>query len=1146
MSDNPVQLGVSTKHDVELLTKLVQSEKKLESIRIKIDESTEEDMLQKIAEQIMPAVNSDCKFILCVVVPLRGDTVNRLRLDHYLPKIPITALVIESDDTESDDSVTTQLTANAFPLAILSACTQIKLLIVRQCDLSQVDLHLFHDAAVKLPIEFLMCLHCRMQPTQQVQFARLLRDLPNLRSLAFQHDSEPGRLQLLGALESCTKLRALELYMPPECTQEECQCIAKAIGVMRDLEDLTLFESSGALIATVCRALTTLPRLKSISFIFNDFTFFNFPVRAAPTVQDADAVRELVVENEAVRIQLPRDFRLGLVAAERLPPEVAALDNDAIIAYWRSLSKSARTVHRMKLMLVGYGQVGKTCLLRSLKNEPQPESSQFTDGIDISEWEFACKGQGEGEDETPVTLSCWDFAGQEAYYATHQLFLSKRCLYLLVWNPRLKDAKSGVEYWLKSIQMYAENADVFLVATRKDEQADIDLDVLDPDDLRESFPKMKLSFYHISNIASYHDVDNGIAKLRQAVYATSMKLGRIELAESWLKFANNLVAERSKYRCVLHTSQVAQWAEEHKIEGAARKSAIKTLHNWGTLLRYRLSKLNDVCVLEPHWLSDVARSLVTAKETSIKHAVVSIDDLMAVWRDKVKDEDYLKLLQLMYKFELAFELEDERQLVPALLKEKPSGADVRGLNQLLNSYPHLRMHRFELSFVPANLMIRVIFRTHKFTVKHAANVHSCWKNYVALMKNEQLATIQLEGMQLTITVAGSAPNNMCSLLADMVGDVIKRYPNIKPDQTIACPHCKKIWLPVTAFSNSDRDDKTCNNCSKRLDLKDLIQCIGFNTLDSMQIPSGPSESDTTLLKLHELIQQLQQQQQHDSQQIKEMLLQLQGFIEQFDGKIDEFQRLFHQHSVNLLGPGQAVADLEQRQQFERSALNLLHTIDKRTCAHMRQTWQSDKYHTPRIVYLLPHEHKSWRGVVNPKNLIRDKFDLHLMCELPGRMHNLKSKPYVVEMYKESWKKIAPILIYGLMVARIALAAVPVVGAGSLDIGLDAAVTMIEEMAGSAAVVPHGLTQQASSSSSSLTPLKSFIEQQGVALREFSAWMLKIDPLQTFQQLEQVSLPSGEVCWLCADHAREVRTAKVDQNVSLPVPIASGSMAASSN
>lgn len=53
-----------------------------------------------------------------------------------------------------------------------------------------------------------------------------------------------------------------------------------------------------------------------------------------------------------------------------------------------------------------------------------------------------------------VTFSMWDLAGQEVYYATHQCFLSRNTLYLLVWN--MTEGEQGIDYlrpWLLNVQV---------------------------------------------------------------------------------------------------------------------------------------------------------------------------------------------------------------------------------------------------------------------------------------------------------------------------------------------------------------------------------------------------------------------------------------------------------------------------------------------------------------------------------------------------------------------------------------------------------------------------------------------------------------------------------------------------------------------
>ena len=60
--------------------------------------------------------------------------------------------------------------------------------------------------------------------------------------------------------------------------------------------------------------------------------------------------------------------------------------------------------------------------------------------------------------------STWDFAGQKEYYATHQYFLSKRSLYLVLW--RITDGVKGIDEifnWLVNIQVHQFAFTILLV-----------------------------------------------------------------------------------------------------------------------------------------------------------------------------------------------------------------------------------------------------------------------------------------------------------------------------------------------------------------------------------------------------------------------------------------------------------------------------------------------------------------------------------------------------------------------------------------------------------------------------------------------------------------------------------------------------------
>ncbi len=146
-----------------------------------------------------------------------------------------------------------------------------------------------------------------------------------------------------------------------------------------------------------------------------------------------------------------------------VPDTVLRDGGDAVYKWLRNSHETgSRECTRLKLMVVGEANVGKTSLLRCFKSADDTQgsastpsaagvssprstgslmdlaalmnaggggggggggalSNRATDGIDISEWQLALPA---GARHKTVTFSAWDFAGQEVYYSTHQFFLN--------------------------------------------------------------------------------------------------------------------------------------------------------------------------------------------------------------------------------------------------------------------------------------------------------------------------------------------------------------------------------------------------------------------------------------------------------------------------------------------------------------------------------------------------------------------------------------------------------------------------------------------------------------------------------------------------------------------------------------------------
>ncbi|CAC5387918.1 unnamed protein product [Mytilus coruscus] len=130
--------------------------------------------------------------------------------------------------------------------------------------------------------------------------------------------------------------------------------------------------------------------------------------------------------------------------------------------------------YNIRIILVGKQRVGKTCLLRRLMNEGI-EGVESTDGINIEvkkckinlqtkEWIFT-KGNESPLSEYPndqyADCGFWDFAGQKEFYATHQTFLSRNAIYLLVVDVsedfEMNTFKKYIDFWLDNIHCYTVN-----------------------------------------------------------------------------------------------------------------------------------------------------------------------------------------------------------------------------------------------------------------------------------------------------------------------------------------------------------------------------------------------------------------------------------------------------------------------------------------------------------------------------------------------------------------------------------------------------------------------------------------------------------------------------------------------------------------
>jgi small GTP-binding protein len=180
----------------------------------------------------------------------------------------------------------------------------------------------------------------------------------------------------------------------------------------------------------------------------------------------------------------------------RPPLEIFENGIEAIRQYFKQIeAEGVDYLYEAKLLIVGEGGAGKTTLANKIINPNyQLCEEDSTKGIEVLHWSFP------RSDGNQFNVNIWDFGGQEIYHSTHQYFLTKRSLYLLVADTRKED--TDFYYWLNVIELLSDNSPILIIKNEKqDRQREINVN-----QLRGEFGSFKDVF--ATNLATNRDLGN--------------------------------------------------------------------------------------------------------------------------------------------------------------------------------------------------------------------------------------------------------------------------------------------------------------------------------------------------------------------------------------------------------------------------------------------------------------------------------------------------------------------------------------------------------------------------------------------------------------------------------------------------------------
>lgn len=510
--------------------------------------------------------------------------------------------------------------------------------------------------------------------------------------------------------------------------------------------------------------------------------------------------------------------------ALNLPDEIFNQSPQEIIRHILLLqSDSPREYfNEAKLILVGQPQVGKSSLLERLVFDSFSVKPS-TEGINIETWHFP-------PETLEYRLNVWDFGGQEIYHATHQFFLTRRSMYLLVWDALSEDEYGRIDYWLRTIQSFADDCPIFIVVNKCDDDNGR-RKRLYLEDYQDRYPQV-LNIYEVSCRDGL-----GIDRLRQDIQKCAMGLSVMKTPwlTSWLKVRQILEDLASTINHISYGAYV-DICKEQGVSPEDALSLAKYLHDLGVILYYHDDLLlRNLVILSTEWGTDAVYKILDEQERHLKgrNGILHPNtDLEQIWTDKDKypRQYYPHLLNLMKNFQLSFPIENGDYLVAELLDGKPVNLG------LPFEYNHTLRFRYSYDFMPAGILTRFIVTANEY-LWVINGVHQCWKKGAYLRSGNAYALVQLfdapPDRHIMIQVSGPNPRARQELLTvirqklDRVNGMFHKIAITRQIPCICSPRCTTLFTYENLLRAEQKEKQTveCQASWTDVNLKKLLDGV---------------------------------------------------------------------------------------------------------------------------------------------------------------------------------------------------------------------------------------------------------------------------------------------------------------------------------
>lgn len=545
-----------------------------------------------------------------------------------------------------------------------------------------------------------------------------------------------------------------------------------------------------------------------------------------------------------------------------------------------------------KMLIVGQGNVGKSSLLERICEDNYKEK-ESTEGIAIRKWLYM-----DNQKNNTYVLNIWDFGGQEIYHSTHQFFLTSRSLYVFVWDARAEEEYGRIDYWLKTIESFAENSPI-IIAVNKCDCSTTRVNRIDFESYKHKYPQIK----SIIEISCKDNIN--IERLRYIIKkeARQLPIMKIKWFYEWYeirKYLEQLSIEKN----FISYSEYKEICQEYNIDEKEMRSLGKYLHDLGIILHYGDDiSLRGIIILSPEWATNAVYKILDSQETILKNrnGILKMEDLPQIWKDeKIYPIDrYDFLLKIMEKFQLCFEISKGEYLVAELLENAalpiPEGWSF-GTNDIVKII-------YDYDFMPAGVMTRFIVEANQYLAEGMYGKRLCWKKgaymsykkaYASVVMTDSISEKKIE-IKVNKKQSANDAKELLNIIRQKLREINSTFKKLTVKEYVPCncsEDCEYYFPYETLCIALEKGQNTiqCYNSFKDVDILNLLEGIeikvtqGGNSMYTINIENNPNIKNN--VKVDTKSSQSSVQKQNNKVNIRTGLDEMQGYLNELYEELD--------------------------------------------------------------------------------------------------------------------------------------------------------------------------------------------------------------------------------------------------------------------